>query len=172
GSGDSRATSGSRRDGARARSTSATPARVPGYASRGTRSRSRSRPRARARSGHATSGAAPPRAGGPPGRWPSVALARDRGQHGLLVDDADDAVVLDGANGAFATHDQRHGAAHRGADVEPRAVVLARARVAHDPAEGEHVATRDVPHEVLDVLVRRRAHELLRRAELHDRAVA
>ena len=45
-------------------------------------------------------------------------------------------------------------------------------RLAHDPAKRQHVAARDVAHEVLDVLVGGRADELLRRAELHDRAVA
>ncbi len=49
---------------------------------------------------------------------------------------------------------------------------LARRGLAHDPAEREHVAARDVAREVLDVLVGRRADELLGRAELHDRAVA
>ena len=44
--------------------------------------------------------------------------------------------------------------------------------LAHDPAERQHVALRDVAHEVRDVLVGRLPDELLRRPELHDRAVA
>ena len=42
----------------------------------------------------------------------------------------------------------------------------------HDPAQRQHVAARDVADEVRDVVVRRRADELLRRRELDDLAVA
>ena len=67
----------------------------------------------------------------------------------------------------------RHGVSHDGRHVELRPVlVLARPRLAHDPAQRQHVRARDVADEVRDVLVRGRAHELLGRAELHDRAVA
>ena len=44
--------------------------------------------------------------------------------------------------------------------------------LAHDPAQRQDVAARDVAREVLDVVVRGRADELLGRSELHDRAVA
>ncbi len=49
---------------------------------------------------------------------------------------------------------------------------LARGGLAHDPAQRQHVAARDVAHEVRDVVVGRRADEVLRRPELHDAAVA
>ena len=44
--------------------------------------------------------------------------------------------------------------------------------VAHDPAQGQDMTARDVAREVLDVLVCRRADELLGRSELDDRPVA
>ena len=73
---------------------------------------------------------------------------------------------------ALARGDHRHRVAHGRLHVEARAVRLARPRVAHDPAQRQHVAARDVAREVGDVLVRRRADEILRRAELDDGAVA
>ena len=56
--------------------------------------------------------------------------------------------------------------------VDARPALLARPGVAHDPAQREHVAARDVADEVRDVVVGRRADELLARAELDDLAVA
>src|SRR5712692_4733295 len=87
-----------------------------------------------------------------PSRRPS-ALACDRRQHRLLIDDADDPSVIDGTHRTLASDDDGN-------------------RVADGPAQGQHVAARDVTHEVLDVLVRRGADEILGRPELHDRAVA
>src|SRR5581483_6577393 len=116
--------------------------------------------------------ARPPRAGARPGRSPSVALAGDGREDGLAVDDADDAVAVDRADRTLARSDHRDCGPHGRRDVEPRAVELAVDRVAHDPAQREHVAARDVAGEVGDVVVRRRADEVFRRPELHDRAVA
>src|SRR5690348_1167276 len=99
-------------------------------------------------------------------------LARDCGEDGVLVDDADDSVALDGATRTLTRGDHGHGVPHGRRDVELRPVLLARTRLAHDPAQREHVAARDVAYEVLDVLVRGRADEVLRRAELDDPAVA
>src|SRR5581483_12192422 len=90
---------------------------------------------------------------------PSLALAGDRGEDGGLVDDAHDASVLDGADRLLARCDQRHGLADGRRDVQRRPLAVLGARVAHDPAQREHVAARDVAHEVLDVFVRRRPDE-------------
>src|SRR5437762_4329976 len=51
-------------------------------------------------------------------------------------------------------------------------VLFAGMRVAHDPAQRQHVTPRDVAHEVFDVVVGGRPDEILGRAELHDLAVA
>jgi len=83
-----------------------------------------------------------------------------------------DATVVDGAHRFVALNDQGHRVPHRRADVEARSIVFASRRVAHDPPQCQHMATRDIAHEVCDVLVGGRADELLRRSELHDRAVA
>src|SRR5215210_7982919 len=102
-----------------------------------------------------------------------VGFLRDGAQDRLAVDDAHHLAVLDGAHGLIRRGDQWNGVLHGRLDRQLRAFVrLARPGVAHDPAEREHVGARDVADEVLDVLVGRRAHELLRRAELDDRAVA
>ena len=50
--------------------------------------------------------------------------------------------------------------------------LLARLGLPHDPAQREDVAARDVAHEVRHVVVGGRTDDLLRRAELDDRAVA
>ena len=91
----------------------------------------------------------------------------------LAVDDADDPSVLDAADRSLALGERRESLPHRRPHVELRAVGrVVRLRVAHDPAQRQDVAARDVAREVLDVLVRGRADELLGRAELDDRAVA
>src|SRR5918996_478558 len=93
----------------------------------------------------------------------------DRGQDGVAVDEPHDAAVLDAAHGLLASGEHGHGASNGGGDVESGAVRrFAGLGLAHDPAQRQHVAPRDVPREVLDILVRRRAHELLGRPELHD----
>src|SRR5207248_3314822 len=113
------------------------------------------------------------RGGAPqPRRWPSLALAGDGGEDGLAVDDPDHAVAVDGADRPLARGDHRDCGPHGGGDIEPGAVELAGRGVTHDPAQREHVAARDVAREVRDVVVRRRADEVLRRAQLDDGPVA
>ena len=89
------------------------------------------------------------------------------------VHDAHAAAVLDRANRAVGRGRHRHGVVDLGGHGELGAAgLLAGLGVAHDPAQGEHVGARDVAHEVRHVVVGGRADQLLRRAELHDRAVA
>ena len=66
------------------------------------------------------------------GRWRrwcdgghSVALAGDRREHGVLVDDADDAVAVDRAARPLARRDHGHGVPNGRRHVELRAVLLA-----------------------------------------------
>ena len=75
--------------------------------------------------------------------------------------------------GSLAPREHRHRVADDRPDVEPRPVeALVGRRLAHDPAQRQDMAARHVADEVLDVLVRGRADELLGRPELDDRAVA
>src|SRR5215211_1759094 len=97
--------------------------------------------------------------------------------HGLEdrdpIDDADHAPALHGADGPVVAGHDRDGILDDRVHVERGSVRrLAGSRLAHDPAQRQHVLARDVAHEVLHVLVRGRADQLLRRAELDDRAVA
>src|SRR5204862_5588708 len=81
-----------------------------------------------------------------------VALARDRLKDGCLVHDTDDPAILHRAARAIARSDHGHRASNRCRHIEPRPVLLARPPLAHDPAEGEYVATRDDAYEGRDVL--------------------
>src|SRR5919106_5765885 len=122
----------------------------------------------RQRAGAASAGAATlrlataiARAAGGPG------LLRNRLEDGLAVDDAHDAAILDGTHRPLAPGHDRDGVLDRRAHVELGTIgLLAGPRVAHHPAERQHVGARDVAHEVLDVLVGGGADQLLGRAEL------
>ena len=167
---DPRATSGSCRDGPRASSTRAPAGQDSSNPSApttpGTRRSSRRRSPRPGRPSRATTDGVREQATGErrigDGRH-LAPFAGDRFQHGVAVDDADDAAVLRRRRSAGRWRRAR-GTASRTVvrHVELGAVgLLPGAGIAHDPAKCQHMAARDVADEVRDVVVGRRADELL-----------